>query len=89
MPGTTVRDAPCLGDLGRAGRASGWSDRAIGRQGQCMRGFGPERSKVCAEIGAPHSGHARSARSAALGGGVVSYGPTAAGPAARINVALR
>ena len=53
-----------------------------------MRGFGPERSKVCAVMGAPQSGHARSARSATDGGGVVSYGPTAAGPALLTSQAL-
>jgi|GEM_PF-6840904 len=36
-------------------------------------------------MGAPQSGHARSARSAGLGGGVFSYGPTEAGPANRIR----
>ena len=40
--------------------------RGRARQGQCMRGFGPIRSNVCAVIGAPHSGHARSARSATV-----------------------
>jgi hypothetical protein len=53
-----------------------------------MRGFGPDLSNVCAVIGAPHSGHARSARSATDGGGVVSYGPTAAGPAMRMSFAF-
>jgi hypothetical protein len=53
-----------------------------------MRGFGPDRSNVCAVIGAPHSGHARSARWARVGGGVVSYGPTAAGPAKRMSFAF-
>lgn len=50
-----------------------------------MRGFGPERSKVCDDIGAPQSGQGRSVRS---GSGVVSYGPTAAGPAALISRSL-
>lgn len=40
---------------------------------------------VCSVIGAPHNGHGREVRS---GSGVVSYGPTAAGPAARISVAF-
>lgn len=39
-------------------------------------------------MGWPHSGHARSARSAAEGGGVFSYGPTDAGPATRMSDAL-
>lgn len=43
-----------------------------------MSGFGPLRSKVCADIGWPHSGQARSVRT---GSGSVSYGPTDAGPA--------
>jgi hypothetical protein len=30
--------------------------------GQVISGFGPERSNECCDIGAPHSGHARSAR---------------------------
>lgn len=51
-----------------------------------MRGFGPDRSNVCCVIGAPQSGQARSARSATVGGGVVSYGPTAAGPATRMSL---
>ena len=50
-----------------------------------MSGFGPERSKVCADMGDPHSGHGRSVR---VGSGTVSYGPTDAGPAARMSVAL-
>lgn len=56
--------------------------------GQCMSGFGPLRSNVCRATGAPQSGHARSARSASVGGGVVSYGPTAAGPASRMSFVL-
>lgn len=51
-----------------------------------MRGFGPERSNVCAVMGCPHSGHARSVRT---GSGSVSYGPTDAGPASRMSRLLR
>ncbi len=47
-----------------------------------MRGLGPERSNEWADIGAPHSGHGRSVRT---GSGVVSYGPTEAGPARRMS----
>lgn len=53
-----------------------------------MSVFGPERSISWSLIGAPHRGHARSARSAGLGGGVFSYGPTDAGPANRIRFEL-
>ncbi|CAI9392307.1 hypothetical protein MICABA_02071 [Microbacterium sp. T2.11-28] len=51
-----------------------------------MSGFGPDRSNVCCDIGAPHSGQARSVRS---GSGSVSYGPTDAGPAMRIRRLFR
>jgi len=51
-----------------------------------MSGFGPLRSKVCADMGAPHSGQARSVR---VGSGSTSYGPTEAGPAKRISRVLR
>lgn len=34
-----------------------------------MIGFGPDRSNVCADIGAPHSGHGLSVRT---GSGAVS-----------------
>jgi hypothetical protein len=51
-----------------------------------MSGFGPDRSKVCCDIGCPHSGQARSVRT---GSGSVSYGPTEAGPANRMRRALR
>ena len=37
-----------------------------------MSGFGPDRSNVCVAIALPHSGQARSARCALVGGGVVS-----------------
>lgn len=47
-----------------------------------MSGFGPERSKVCSDMGYPHNGHGRSTRD---GSGAVSYGPTDAGPAARTS----
>jgi len=47
-----------------------------------MRVFGPERSNVCDDIGAPHTGHGRSVRT---GSGVLSYGPTEAGPASRMS----
>ena len=53
-----------------------------------MSGFGPERSNVCAVIGAPHSGHARSARSATAAGESSRTGPTAAGPARRMSFAF-
>ena len=59
---------------------------AEGASGQCTSVSGPERSISCPVIGAPHSGQARSARSAALGGGVFSYGPTEAGPARRTRL---
>ncbi len=51
-----------------------------------MSGLGPLRSKVCADIGCPHSGHAFSARCSTVGAAVVSYGPTAAGPASANEV---
>lgn len=51
-----------------------------------MSGFGPERSKVCCDMGCPHSGHARSVRT---GSGSCSYGPTEAGPAIRISRVFR
>jgi len=50
-----------------------------------MSGFGPDRSNVCCDIGEPHSGHGRPVR---MGSGVVSYGPTEAGPAMRMSDAL-
>ncbi len=37
-----------------------------------MSGFGPDRSNEWADIALPQSGQARSARSATVGGGVVS-----------------
>lgn len=40
--------------------------------GQYICGLSPERSNTCWLMGWPHSGHARSARSATVGGGVVS-----------------
>lgn len=51
-----------------------------------MSGLGPLRSKVCSDMGLPHSGHGRTVLS---GTGVVSYGPTDAGPASRISPELR
>lgn len=51
-----------------------------------MSGLGPVRSNVCADIGAPQSGQARSVRT---GSGSESYGPTDAGPAARMRRELR
>ena len=56
----------------RRSRLSGRIRGARCAHGQCMSGFGPRRSKVCAVMGSPQSGQARSARCSAVGGGVVS-----------------
>ncbi|ALX67144.1 hypothetical protein AB663_002862 [Microbacterium sp. XT11] len=89
MPSVRSHPARAARALLLTGTASACSRSVRQRaHGQCISGFGPERSISCCLIGAPQRGQARSALSAALGGGVFSYGPTDAGPAKRMRFRL-